>query len=346
MLGEGAYGKVYEQDGRAIKVSDIETVDDLIPAARELFILGKGIPGCVPYKSSYFEDHSIHVVMEKANSNLRGINIDPRAVAIQLLQTLYKMHHLRIMHRDLKLGNVLIKGDRVWVCDFGLSRQFCNECGEEGSEYVFTSWYRAPEVFREKGYTDKGDMWSLGCLLHKMVHGVVPGKDLDEILRHVPSLSADGEMNTLIKNLLRVNPNDRWSAEMALTFLKQPCTPCNDTFAARTRVRSRRRTKWFNVFRAAFPGEHRVLAHGLMLFDKSKQEKKSMCGAMAVAAMLFKTDPDDIIDFAAEHFCSQVTSFQGFLSTYIPFVCDGELSEWERSDAGFDAYIKQNFKLC
>ena len=118
MLGEGAYGKVYEQDGRAIKVSEIETMDDLIPTARELFILGKGIPGCVPYQSSYFEDHSIHVVMEKANSNLRGINIDPRAVAIQLLQTLYKMHHLRIMHRDLKLGNVLIKGDRVWVCDF------------------------------------------------------------------------------------------------------------------------------------------------------------------------------------------------------------------------------------
>ena len=346
MLGEGTYGKVFEQEGRAVKISTpVETIDDLVPIARELFVIRKGIPGCVPYCSSHFECPSMHMVMEKATSNLKHAQIDPRRAAIQLLQTLYRMHHLKIMHRDLKTSNVLVLGDQLWVCDFGLSRQFCNECGEDGSEYVFTSWYRAPEVFRKEGYTDKADMWSLGCLLHKIVHGDVPGTDLDEIVRYVPSLSGTGEMNVLIKNLLRMNPVERWSAETALAFLKQPCIPCNDTFAARTRVRSKRRTKWFKVFRAAFPDEHRVLAHGLMLFDKSKQEK-SMCGAMAVAAMLFKTDPFEMIDFAEYQFSSQAMSFQEFISGYIPLVCDGELSEWERSDVDFDTYIKNNLKLC
>ena len=167
----------------------------------------------------------MHMVMEKATSNLKHAQIDPRRAAIQLLQTLYRMHHLKIMHRDLKTSNVLVLGDQLWVCDFGLSRQFCNECGEDGSEYVFTSWYRAPEVFRKEGYTEKADMWSLGCLLHKIVHGDVPGTDLDEIVRYVPSLSSTGEMNVLIKNLLRMNPVERWSAETALAFLNNLAYP-------------------------------------------------------------------------------------------------------------------------
>ena len=44
-----------------------------------------------------------------------------------------------------------------------------------------------------------------------------------------------------------------------------------------------------------------------------------MCGAMAVAAMLFKTDPFEMIDFAEYQFSSQAMSFQEFISGYIPF---------------------------
>ena len=77
-----------------------------------------------------------------------------------------------------------------------------------------------PKCFRKEGYTDKADMWSLGCLLHKIVHGDVPGTDLDEIVRYVPSLSGTGEMNVLIKNLLHMDPAERWSAETALTFFE------------------------------------------------------------------------------------------------------------------------------
>ena len=53
MLGEGTYGKVFEQEGRAVKISTpVETIDDLVPIARELFVIRKGIPGCVPYYSA------------------------------------------------------------------------------------------------------------------------------------------------------------------------------------------------------------------------------------------------------------------------------------------------------
>ena len=344
-LGEGAYARVFAKDGSAIKISKIERFEDLISAARELFIIRKGIPGCVPFRSCYFKWQSMHILMEKASSSLREVKISAKIVAIQLLQTMYKMHHLKIMHRDLKPDNILIKGDKIWVCDFGLSRQFCNAEGQSGTPYMFTRWYRAPEVFRKVGYTCKADMWSLGCILHKLVHGDVPGKTLEEILRRVPVLSDDNEMNKLIKNLLRLNPEHRWSAETALKFLKQPRETCEEKYALQAWISGDIRSNWFNMFRGAFPEEHRVLAHGLMLYDKGGQNEESMCCAMALSSMIFKTRPCDIIKFASKKFRTVSSySFRAFMGKYIPAVCDGELCEWERSELDFDQYIEQRFK--
>ena len=335
LLGEGSYGKVYGHwDGTAIKVSTIHEMDDLVPAAREVFLLRKGIPGCVPYVSSRCyakrDSNEMHIQMMKAASSLRVATVDPKAVAISLLHTLYKLHQLGIMHRDLKLSNVLVKGDKVWVCDFGMSRQFCSDKGEGLTGYMFTKWYRAPEVFREEGYTSKADMWSLGCIVHSLIYGKVPGENLPEILQRIPKLEGkEGEMGTLVRNLLRLDPSKRWSAKQALAFLKQPCVPFADKFAVDAGVRSKNRTKWFNLFRDRFEGEHRVLAHALMLFDKGRQLKNRMCAAMAVSAMLFKADAYPIVFFAEDHFRGD--DFEEFLGKFIASVCDGELSGWERT---------------
>ena len=47
-------------------------------------------------------------------------------------------------------------GGQVWLCDFGMARQFCNDKGEEGTGYMFTRWYRAPEVFLPRWIHDQG----------------------------------------------------------------------------------------------------------------------------------------------------------------------------------------------
>ena len=350
LLGKGSYGKVYGcKDDTAIKESELNDTTDIAAAARELFILRKNIPGCVPYRSAVCVKHGsrMRIKMEKASSSLVGAKVNPKAVAVSLLQTLYKLHHLGILHRDLKPENVLLKGNKVWLCDFGVSRQFaCNDYSD-GTGYMFTKWYRAPEVFRKEGYTEKADMWSLGCLLHELIYGDVPGTELSEILKNVPKLNSKGEIGTLIRNLLRLDPDKRWSAKKALAFLKQPCVPVADKFAANAEVRrSKNRAKWFNLFRDKFEGEHRVLAHALMLFDKGPHLKNRMCGAMALSAMLFKADPDPIIDFSFEHFRGE--DFDEFLGKFVSSgVCDGELSEWERTRhtkrqcaAQFCAYVQ------
>ena len=331
-MGKGSYGKVYGQcDDTAIKVSSIGEIDDLVPVARELFLLRKGIPGCVPYVSRSYSkrDSEMRIRLEKATSSLREATVDPKAVAVSLLRTLYKLHSLGIMHRDLKLSNVLVKGGQVWLCDFGMARQFCNDKGEEGTGYMFTRWYRAPEVFCQDGYTTKADMWSLGCIVHRLIYGRVPGDNMHDILQAIPKLDGKGEMGPLMLNLLRLDPAKRWSAKQALAFLKEPCVPVADKFAVDVGVRSKNRAKWFNLFRDRFEGEHRVLAHALMLFDKGKHLKNRMCGAMVVSAMLFKTDPYEIIDFAEDHFREKESTFEDFMGKFIASVCDGKMSEWE-----------------
>ncbi|CAK9439607.1 uncharacterized protein LODBEIA_P37070 [Lodderomyces beijingensis] len=96
------------------------------------------------------------------------------------LQFLHKK--LQIVHRDLKLDNILMQiplpKTKIYICDFGIAKQLeksrTNTC-------VGTVEYSAPEVFRanEKGQSDspynfKCDTWSLGIITHIVLSGISP----------------------------------------------------------------------------------------------------------------------------------------------------------------------------
>ena len=81
------------------------------------------------------------------------------------------LHAKNIIHRDIKPENILIdhRGD-VKLCDFGWSavnrpsrKTFCG-----------TYEYMAPEIFENKKYNHKVDIWSLGILLFELLHGHSP----------------------------------------------------------------------------------------------------------------------------------------------------------------------------
>ncbi len=65
----------------------------------------------------------------------------------QLLLGLVHCHERRIMHRDLKLGNLLVdsEGSKLKIADFGLARTFGAPLKTYTHE-ISTLWYRAPEV--------------------------------------------------------------------------------------------------------------------------------------------------------------------------------------------------------
>jgi polo-like kinase 1 len=84
------------------------------------------------------------------------------------------LHDRRIVHRDLKLGNVFL--DEKLVCkigDFGLAAQM-DEDGTPRKTMCGTPNYLAPEILQKKGHNYQVDVWSLGCMLYTLIVGKPP----------------------------------------------------------------------------------------------------------------------------------------------------------------------------
>ena len=94
----------------------------------------------------------------------------------QLLTALNYLHTMKVMHRDLKLENVLMDySDGEHVCkvtDFGFAH-FMQADGED-NEIIGTPFYMAPEVINGKNYDNKVDIWALGVITAELLTGHPP----------------------------------------------------------------------------------------------------------------------------------------------------------------------------
>lgn len=85
----------------------------------------------------------------------------------QIASSLMACHNRqeRILHRDLKPANILLTSNySVKVCDFGLST--LTTTSSLAYSKVGTPLYMSPEQMHGLGYTDKSDIWSLGCIAY------------------------------------------------------------------------------------------------------------------------------------------------------------------------------------
>jgi len=99
-----------------------------------------------------------------------------RFIFRQIVEALQYIHSQNIVHRDIKLDNILIDlQNNIKICDFGVSKSIKkndvmhDQCG--------TPAYIAPEILKNCGYEGFGvDIWSAGVVLYAMLSGTVPFK--------------------------------------------------------------------------------------------------------------------------------------------------------------------------
>lgn len=125
--------------------------------------------------------NSVFLVMEYLEHDLKKVSellrhrftvSDTKCIMQQLLSGVAYLHDNWIIHRDLKLSNILYnnKGD-VKVCDFGMARQY-GDPRHPYTQLVVTLWYRAPELLLGTNiYSTEVDMWALGCIMGELLRG-------------------------------------------------------------------------------------------------------------------------------------------------------------------------------
>ena len=137
----------------------------------------------------------------------------------QIIEGIGYIHSKKILHRDIKLDNILLDGKgNVKIADFGVSKQV--KAGEVMYEQSGTPAYIAPEIIKDKGYKGfKADLWSAGVVLFAMLYGTVPFKANNMKDLHKQIIDArynlkdeiTSEAKDLIKSLLNPDPNTRYT---------------------------------------------------------------------------------------------------------------------------------------
>lgn len=95
-------------------------------------------------------------------------------IVSQILRGLNYLHAHRLIHRDVKPGNILLNSrGEVKLSDFGISKTLDNTANICDT-FVGTATYMSPERALGKDYSFSSDIWSLGMVVYEMASGEFP----------------------------------------------------------------------------------------------------------------------------------------------------------------------------
>lgn len=141
-----------------------------------------------------------------------------------LIMALKYLHKRRVIHRDLKLGNLFLDENvRIKVGDFGLAAQLEHD-GEKKRTICGTPNYIAPEILEGKtGHSYEVDIWSLGVILYTMLVGRPPFEtnDVKTTYKRIrynqysfpDAVRLSDQAKDLISAILRTDPRSRPSLD-------------------------------------------------------------------------------------------------------------------------------------
>ena len=249
-IGEGTYSTVLKvrriKDGNIYALKKVKfyklSNKEKENALNEIRILASiNNKNVISYKEAFFDekDNSLGIVMEYADKGDLFQLITNRKknkdyfteeevwrVFTQLLNGLKALHDLKILHRDIKSANVfLFEGGICKLGDLNVSK-----VARKGLGYTQTGtpYYASPEVWEEKPYDNKSDVWSLGCVIYEMITLRPPfqANSMDELYKRImrgmyPKISSrySEDLSDAIKLMIQVEAGARPNCE---ELLKMP----------------------------------------------------------------------------------------------------------------------------
>eukprot|EP01023_Acetabularia_acetabulum_P051522 TRINITY_DN57042_c1_g1_i1.p1 TRINITY_DN57042_c1_g1~~TRINITY_DN57042_c1_g1_i1.p1 ORF type:complete len:367 (-),score=82.71 TRINITY_DN57042_c1_g1_i1:2148-3248(-) len=211
---------------------------------REIEVLAKvNHPNCIKLYAVYITSRKVYIVTELVHGGElldrvqeKGNYSEQHAASLisQILEGVQYLHSRGIVHRDLKLENMIMLDKRddspVKIADFGLSKFFSPDtilstvCGSP--QYV------APEVLGvaegAKNYSPAVDMWSVGVILFILLSGYSPFDDENDAVLFQKIKSGDYDADDpiwdevsdsakdLVSKLLNIDSEERLTSEEAL----------------------------------------------------------------------------------------------------------------------------------
>ncbi|XP_029373152.1 serine/threonine-protein kinase Nek3 [Echeneis naucrates] len=245
VIGEGSFGRALlvqckdSQEKYVVKEIQLpKNQSKLENSRREAVLLSRmKHPNIVAFREAFEADDLLCIVMEYCSGGDLLQRIRQQKTTAFCVDEILKwfaqmcsgakhIHDKRVLHRDLKSKNIFLTNNgTIKLGDFG-SACILNSSKAYARTYVGTPYYVAPEIWDNKPYNNKSDVWSLGCVLYELCalrHPFQASSWKSLILKvcrgaypplpsHLPY-----ELQHLIKQMFKTNPKDRPSLHTILT---------------------------------------------------------------------------------------------------------------------------------
>ncbi|KAG6902159.1 hypothetical protein C0995_003633 [Termitomyces sp. Mi166 len=238
-LGEGGFARVYEVKEasgarlacKVVSKSSLKTKKAKTKLYAEIKIhRSLEHPNIVRFHDCFEDEEHVYLALELCPSGSlmellrrrrRFTEPEARYYMVQLMGACHYMHTHQVIHRDLKLGNLLLDANmNLKVGDFGLAALIENP-GERKKTICGTPNYIAPEVLFDtvNGHSFEVDTWSIGVILYTLVIGRPPFQtsEVKEIYKRIrnneydfpPERRISAHVQVLIQQILTPNPQER-----------------------------------------------------------------------------------------------------------------------------------------
>lgn len=215
IIGKGSFSVVYSgkntDTGERVAIKKVkrgdmindELIEREIKFVRMMIDRNNPYENFVRYYDIIMEDDSLYIVMEYCEcGSLSSLLIKPmnekymKYYFTQILNALYDLDSLGIIHGDIKPDNILLTNDfmKIKFCDFG----FAHHNKDQDQDMICgTLKYMSP-------IDTNSDLWGAGVILYEMTFGYCPNEiNLNEI--YLNKICPDNDIRSLLKRILDIN---------------------------------------------------------------------------------------------------------------------------------------------